>query len=36
MARFNHGPSVLIQYRTLLDYDRLEQHSISTQLRWEF
>jgi outer membrane autotransporter protein len=36
MARFNHGPSVLIQYRTLLDYDRMEQHSISTQLRWEF
>ncbi len=36
MARFDRGPSVLIQYRTLFDYDHLEQHSISAQLRWEF
>ena len=36
MARFDRGPSVLIQYRTLFDYNHLEQHSISTQFRWEF
>ncbi len=36
LARFNKGPSALIQYRTLFDYANLEQHSISAQLRWEF
>jgi outer membrane autotransporter protein len=36
LARFNRGPSALIQYRTLFDYENLETHSITTQLRWEF
>ena len=36
LARFKDGPSALIQYRTLLDYEHLETHSITTQLRWEF
>jgi outer membrane autotransporter protein len=36
LARFNRGPSALIQYRTLFDYEHLETHSITTQLRWEF
>ncbi|MCP5195658.1 MAG: tandem-95 repeat protein [Gammaproteobacteria bacterium] len=35
-ARLNQGPSVLIQYRTLFDYEQLETHTISTQLRWDF
>ena len=35
-ARFNRGPSALIQYRTLFDYANLEEHAITTQLRWEF
>ena len=36
LARFKDGPSALIQYRTLFDYEHLETHSITTQLRWEF
>ena len=36
LARFNRGPSALIQYRTLFDYANLEEHSISAELRWEF
>ena len=35
-ARFDRGPSVLIQYRTLFDYKHLEMNTISTQLRWDF
>ena len=35
-ARFNRGPSALIQYRTLFDYRNLEDHAITTELRWEF
>ncbi len=35
-ARFDRGPSVLIQYRTLFDYQNLEDHAITTELRWEF
>ena len=35
-ARFNQGPSILIQYRTLFDYEHLEMNTISTQLRWDF
>ncbi|MBK8755310.1 MAG: tandem-95 repeat protein [Candidatus Competibacteraceae bacterium] len=35
-ARFNRGPSVLIQYRTLFDYTSLEEHAVTTELRWEF
>jgi outer membrane autotransporter protein len=36
LARFNRGPSALIQYRTLFDYANLEEHAITAQLRWEF
>jgi len=35
-ARFNRGPTVLLQYRTLFDYANLEEHAITTELRWEF
>ncbi|MCB1770253.1 MAG: autotransporter domain-containing protein, partial [Candidatus Competibacteraceae bacterium] len=35
-ARFDRGPSLLIQYRTLFDYEHLEMNTISTQLRWDF
>ncbi len=35
-ARFNRGPSILFQYRTLFDYANLNEHSISAQVRWEF
>ncbi|MFZ1640439.1 MAG: Ig-like domain-containing protein [Candidatus Contendobacter sp.] len=35
-ARFNKGPAVLLQYRTLFGYDHLNQNVISAQLRWEF
>jgi outer membrane autotransporter protein len=35
-ARFDRGPSALIQYRTLFDYRNLEDHAITTELRWEF
>ncbi len=35
-ARFNRGPSALIQYRTLFGYQNLEDHAITTELRWEF
>ena len=36
LARFNQGPSALIQYRTVFNYENVETHSITTQLRWEF
>ncbi|MDQ5911040.1 MAG: hypothetical protein QG599_3137, partial [Pseudomonadota bacterium] len=36
MARFKRGPSALLQYRTYLDYENLEEHGIMAQLRWEF
>jgi len=36
MARFKRGPSALLQYRTYLDYDNLEEHGIMAQFRWEF
>ena len=35
-ARFDRGPSALVQYRTLLGYRNLEDHAITTELRWEF
>ncbi|MEE4376480.1 MAG: Ig-like domain-containing protein [Candidatus Competibacteraceae bacterium] len=35
-ARFNNGASALIQYRTLFDYDNLNDHAITTEFRWEF
>ncbi|MDS4041937.1 MAG: autotransporter domain-containing protein, partial [Candidatus Competibacter sp.] len=35
-ARFNKGPAVLLQYRTLLGYDNLNLNAITAQLRWEF
>ncbi len=36
VARFNKGPSALLQYRTLFGYDHLNQNAITAQLRWEF
>lgn len=35
-ARFNRGPSVLLQYRTLFGYQNLENHAVTAELRWEF
>ena len=35
-ARFDRGPSALVQYRTLFGYRNLEDHAITTELRWEF
>ncbi len=35
-ARFNKGPVIQLQYRTLFGYDHLNQHSIGAQFRWEF
>ena len=35
-ARFNKGPSAMIQYRTLLGYEHLNQNAITAQFRWEF
>ncbi len=35
-ARFNKGPAAMLQYRTLLGYDHLDQNAITAQFRWEF
>jgi outer membrane autotransporter protein len=35
-AQFGRGTSALLRYRTLLDYDNLEDHAISAEFRWEF
>ena len=35
-ARFDRGPSALLQYRTLLGSKNLEDHAITAELRWEF
>lgn len=35
-ARFNKGPTALLQYRTLFGYDHLNQNAVTAQFRWEF
>ncbi|MCP5426212.1 MAG: tandem-95 repeat protein [Gammaproteobacteria bacterium] len=35
-AQFSGGASAVLRYRTLLDYNNLEDHTISAEFRWDF